>query len=427
MKTKVLIIMILTVFGLIASLGNAQEGTVRGRATDASGQPIANAVIWINPVVTTGLYETWTDTNGYYEATGLPPVGYRVQGWFEKEYRGQRYCLRLGHPSASDYSPINPAEGVTKDLLWQLQGRIYDIEVYSDMGYFGGSVSVMNEYSSPARNLPLEFTLTPTEPLIDGSTGKTLVLRPNAEGYLMDIPVGVYRVTATLNGQSVRVGSTSSNLSNEATLEFPGGGTCKGNMSSGVGRAYLYWGEGGGYSSTENPLNTDTGYTDTGYTDTNYSDTNYDGCELLPDGWHCDNTSTDHSTNVDSHEPYTTSADGMAGTWEGTISYGSNTFYVRYDLYDSEYGQGYVGIEGVLLECDQFECVEIGSVTGKRVPSGIGAHFTTTLYDSGASFMTVGHFEGATFVGLTDAVFEGQEAYVTLNPVTSPEYSGQGY
>jgi hypothetical protein len=41
MKTKVLIIMILTVFGLIASLGNAQEGTVRGRATDASGQPIA--------------------------------------------------------------------------------------------------------------------------------------------------------------------------------------------------------------------------------------------------------------------------------------------------------------------------------------------------------------------------------------------------
>lgn len=407
---KVLITMILTVFVLLASTVNAQEGTVKGRALDTKGQPIANASIWINPVVTTGLYETWTDESGYYEATGLPPVGYRVEGWFEKEYQGKIYCLRLGYANASDYSPINPANGVTRDLVWQIQGRMHDVELYEDMGYFGGSVAVFNEMSTPARNAPLEFTFTPIEPLIDGSTGQTLVRRPDAKGYLLDIPVGVYKVTATQNGQPARLGTNASNLASETTLEFnPVQGGCKGSRASGVERAYLYWGEGGGYSSTENPLNTGTNTTN---------------IEILPDGYSDDTTNNDGTISVD--VPVTTSTDGMAGSWEGTITYGSNTFTVKYDFTDSYYGDGYVEITGVLLECDEMVCKEIGTAVGKRV-AGAGVDFTTTLYESGSSFMTVGHFEGTTFLGLTDAVFEGQEAYVTLNPVTSSEYSSQGY
>jgi hypothetical protein len=423
MRTKILVTIILTVLGLVISAVNAQEGTVRGRALDTKGQPIANASIWINPVVTTGLYETWTDANGYYEATGLPPVGYRVEGWFEKEYRGKIYCLRLGYANASDYSPINPANGVTRDLVWQIQGRMHDVELYEDMGYFGGSVAVFNEMSTPARNAPLEFTFTPLEPLIDGSTGQTLVRRPDAKGYLLDIPVGVYRVTATQNGQSVRLGTNASSLANETTLEFnPVQGGCKGSRASGVERAYLYYGEGGGYSGTENPLNTDTSYCDTGYSDTGYSDTSYDGCELLPDGWHCDDTNSNDTMDI----PNTTSTDGMAGRWEGTITVGSNSFWVQYVFTDSYYGDGYVEITGVLLECDEMMCAEIGTAVGKRVVAA-GVDFTTTLNETGATFMTVGHFEGTTFKGLTDAVFEGQEAYVTLNPVTSSDHAGQGY
>lgn len=408
MKTKMLIGIVLTLLGLFVSTVNAQEGTVRGRALDTKGQPIANASIWINPVVTTGLYETWTDANGNYEATGLPPVGYRVEGWFEKEYRGKIYCLRLGYANASDYSPINPANGVTRDLVWQIQGRMHDVELYEDMGYFGGSVAVMNEMSVPARNAPLEFTFTPIEPLIDGSTGQTLVRKPDAKGYLLDIPVGVYNVTATQNGQPVRLGTNASSLANEATLEFNSvQGGCKGSRASGVERAYLYYGE-GGYSSTENPLNTDTGYTDT-----DSSTTNYDGCELLPTGWVCDDTNSTDTISVD--VPATTNTDGMAGRWEGTITYGSNTFNVQYVFTDTYYGDGYVEISGVLLECDNMMCKEIGTAVGKRVVDA-GVDFTTTLTESGATFMTVGHFEGTTFMGLTDAVFEGQEAYVTLNP-----------
>lgn len=64
---------------------------------------------------------------------------------------------------------MNPAKSATRDLLWRTSGHIEEVEPYSNMGYFGGSISVMNEGSAPARNLPLEFTLTPIKPLIDGS------------------------------------------------------------------------------------------------------------------------------------------------------------------------------------------------------------------------------------------------------------------
>lgn len=369
---------------LLSTAGSAPAkpgpGTVVGRAVTAAGKPIAGAKIWVKPVVTTGLYETRTDANGYYVASGLPPVGYRVYGWHEVEYRGERFCLRLGHKDPADYSPLNPAKGATRDLVWRTQGRIEDVELYSDMGYFGGSVAVMNELSVPARNAPLEFTLTPAGPLIDGSAGKTLTRKPNAEGYLLDVPVGVYKVTATVteNGSKkpVRLGSSQGSLGAQATLEFkPLGQTCAGSSASGVGRAYLYWAKGGAAGAPASG----------GTVPTN------------PAG-------------------RTGRADGMAGVWEGTLTLESGqSFLVRYDFTDLEYGEGYVALGGDFYECASAgDCARIGRVTaGKRVPTA-GANFTTTLEESGASFDTVGHFEGGDFVGITDAVFQGQEAVVRL-------------
>ena len=247
LKIPTMLVSALTVLAFSSNGGAGGAGTVTGRALDTKGKPIGNAKIWVKPVVTTGLYSTRTDENGRYEASGLPPVGYRVMGWFEKEYNGQRYCLRLGHPNVTDYNPLNPAKGVTRDLLWRTSGRIEDVELYSDSGYFGGSISVMSENYIPARNTTLEFTLTPTGKLIDGSSGKTLVRQPNSEGYILDVPVGVYKASATIfeNGikKSVRLGSTTNHLGSNTTLEFPGAKqSCVGTSASGVERAYLYWG-----------------------------------------------------------------------------------------------------------------------------------------------------------------------------------------
>src|SRR3546814_1354578 len=53
----------------------------------------------------------------------------------------------------------------------------------------------------------VELTLTPSGPLIDGSQGKTLVLRQGDHycvqyGYLEDIPIGRYTVTAILKNEA---------------------------------------------------------------------------------------------------------------------------------------------------------------------------------------------------------------------------------
>src|SRR3546814_18808349 len=53
----------------------------------------------------------------------------------------------------------------------------------------------------------VELTLTPSGPLIDGSEGKTLVLRQGDHywvqfGYLEDIPIGRYTVTAILKNEA---------------------------------------------------------------------------------------------------------------------------------------------------------------------------------------------------------------------------------
>jgi Carboxypeptidase regulatory-like domain len=386
-------ILAITAFSSVGGAGGA--GTVSGRALDTKGKPIANAKIWVKPVVTTGLYSTRTDANGRYLATGLPPVGYRVLGWFEREYQGQRYCLRLGHPNATDYTPLNPANGATRDLVWRIQGRIEDTEPYSDTGYFGGSISIMSENYIPARNTTLEFTLVPTKPLIDGSSGKTLIRKPNSEGYILDVPVGVYKVTATMieNGSKkpVRLGNTTQTLGNQATLEFPGSKqSCVGSVASGVERAYLYWGQ--SPSAATNSSNSDTVY--------GSNSPNGDG--LIP-----------------RTVPRTTSLDGLAGTWVGTLSVqGGETYLVKYEMTDTEYGEGFVGLGGNFFECSsEVDCAQIGSIsTGKHVPGAL-VSFTTTLSESGATFETIGHLEGKTsFKGITDAVFaNGQKAILKLS------------
>lgn len=390
---KIFITLVLTMFGFFV-YAQPQPNTITGRATDASGNPIAGAYIWVNPAVTTGLYETRTDENGYFEAKGLPPVGYNVYGWFEKDYQDKTFCLRLGYETIRGYDTVVPTdtEGVSVNLVWQLQGHIEDMIGDQGIDYFGGRVSVfLADNYAPARNLPLEFTFTPVQPLIDGSTGQTLVLTPDAKGYLLDIPVGVYKVTATLNGQNIQVGSEADTLAGETTLEFdPEEGGCGGgNYGNGVAGAYLYVGAGND-SSAENPLNTEVSYADDDISDDSSDDT------------------TSSMSGLG-----TALVGGMAGNWEGTLTYSGTTFYVRYELKDGEHGDGFVNFTGVVLECPIYECTEVGSVTGQRV-SGGGASFTTTLYDSGASFVTDGSFEGETFVGLTDAVFDSQQAQVTL-------------
>jgi hypothetical protein len=217
-------------------------GTVTGLVLDTQGHPIPNARVWMQPALTTGLYETRTGADGRYRANGLSWVPYYAKAWTEVNYNGKRYCLRLGMPKAADFDAFTAEQGAVRNFRWQLEGVIEDLKDYD--GYFGGEARVFN-YGTLESGAKVELRLAPTGPLIDGSTGK-VITRTVDDGMIYDVPIGVYTVTATMVRQGggrvpLVIGPSGSAMTTSTTLTFDSDGSC--SNSNGTKRAYLYWGD----------------------------------------------------------------------------------------------------------------------------------------------------------------------------------------
>src|SRR3546814_2929132 len=112
---------------------------------------------------------------------------------------GQTYRLDL-HPDNSDSFSD---DGAVRNFTWKLEGRA----PLNEYRYYGGLVTVFQDTDFHDDMEDVELTLTPSGPLIDGSQGKTLVLRQGDHywvqyGYLEDIPIGRYTVTAILKNEA---------------------------------------------------------------------------------------------------------------------------------------------------------------------------------------------------------------------------------
>jgi len=201
---------------------NQLADRVTGLVTDPQGRPIAGARVRIEN--DWHYYDVTTDAAGRYLSPQLPVGGYKVVAWTEVTYAEQKYTLRLGMPNLADYDFFTPGAGVVRDFRWQLTGRIPDREADGSAGYFGGTLELMNGTGSIYdRRMDagdtVNLTLEPVASLIDGSAATTLsrsiVVKPGSDtSFALDIPVGVYRVTAervTPGGarEPVRVGSFS--------------------------------------------------------------------------------------------------------------------------------------------------------------------------------------------------------------------------
>jgi hypothetical protein len=225
--------------------------TIRGVATDAAGKPLEDVLVWAQPASVGGLHQTRTEADGRYEIDGLMNMGHRVRAWAELDYRGRRYCLRLGMPSKKDYFPASPEKGLVRDFRLQTTGRIPDVTWTSgDGAFFGGTVRV----NRMALQGSLELELAPAGPRIDGSEGqpvrRTLAITPGQrEVDFVDVPVGPYvaRVTHVAPDgarRPLRIGGSLSPEALEAPVDFPpDGGGCGGSDGSGVARVYLFTAE----------------------------------------------------------------------------------------------------------------------------------------------------------------------------------------
>ena len=224
------------------------QGTISGRALDVQGKPIAGALVWIKPAVTTGLLTAYTDAQGRYLVKNLPELPYKVYAWAQPEVNGKRHCLRLGHDSIGDYDPVYP--GAVRNFRWKLQGVIPD---RGNDTFFGGEIRLMPVFRHDgdwrsSDNLKVTVTLVPNGALADGSAGRTItkVIDWNEEHFLFDVPVGAYTATATLTAGGgaptpLEIGRTDSSVAAQSNFEFePISASCGGGFGNGTTRGFLY-------------------------------------------------------------------------------------------------------------------------------------------------------------------------------------------
>jgi len=201
-----------------------KRGKVRGYVKDAKGHPLVGAVIGVRSTSMGGFYSgasAKSDASGYYEIS-VP--------WGSASFYCAGYTMDIGenraafglHPADGEADTFMSTNGAVENWVLLPYG-IADRDTASDNpkiagNYYGGTFTVgywvADDDTSDTPNLPpgsdYELTLTPTGPLLDGTTGRTYILRRHIDSsltttlYVNNVPVGPYRLTARLlqNGRA---------------------------------------------------------------------------------------------------------------------------------------------------------------------------------------------------------------------------------
>jgi hypothetical protein len=205
-----------------------QAGVISGTAKTLDGRPIKSFGGSIYGYSSkSGQSQTLSldGANGKY-STNVGPGQFATRAWTDVDYNGRNYRIDL-HPvdGKGGLTKQDTTLGVVKDFVWKLDGYRPGSDARSDdryYGHYGGSInlnpeghgvtywsSIKKDYQhKPEPPLPADatvtLTLTPDGPLIDGSTGKPVVLKlrgADIHGYMdritRGIPIGRYKATAT--------------------------------------------------------------------------------------------------------------------------------------------------------------------------------------------------------------------------------------
>lgn len=177
----------------------AESGYVTGTVRDAQGKPIAGAKILLdNSVFYNAYIHGSTGQDGSYRIKAQPGA-WRAEASIRKAYNGKTYTLEMHPDSLDSFSD----EGAVRNFTWRLEGRSQE----NEYRYYGGFIQLSKDPGFEGDLDDVELTLTPDGPLIDGSQGKILRLRPGDHYWvdrfqIQDVPIGRYTVRATLNGAS---------------------------------------------------------------------------------------------------------------------------------------------------------------------------------------------------------------------------------
>jgi Carboxypeptidase regulatory-like domain len=178
--------------------------TVSGVVFDTNGRPLEGAVVRVRADFIYGRAETHTGPDGRYAISDLIRATYRAEAFIEREYAGGTVCQRIAMPKPTDYNSFPVSQGAVRNFRWQLTGKLG----YTNT-YLGASIGIWLSDLPRESSRGVEFTLTPTGPLFDGSKGAVIVREavfkyPASDDGLTDLPLGTYKLSAVLIGKDGR-------------------------------------------------------------------------------------------------------------------------------------------------------------------------------------------------------------------------------
>ena len=177
------------------------KGYITGKVTDTHGSNLQGVKVYAYNHAFSGAVTGVTDANGNYKLQLDQIIGgsWSVYGELTKTYNGKSLIFRI---DSENQDPLTKDGGV-RNMSWKLTGVIPGSNTDSRIGGYLSVYVDGNEYI-PIEDI--EFTLVPSGPLVDNSTGSTIVARgvkyPTElagmyqQHGLRDIPVGRYTITA---------------------------------------------------------------------------------------------------------------------------------------------------------------------------------------------------------------------------------------
>jgi hypothetical protein len=186
---------------MVAQTSKPKPFTVSGIVLDTRGKPLQGARVWLRADFVYGRAEVTTGADGRYTISDLIKATYRAEAYHETKYAGTRVCVRLAMPKPTDYNSFPVNQGAERNFRWQLTGKFGNTDAY-----FGATIRISNSYLFHDTSRSVEFTLTPTGPLLDGSTASVIVKQapldyPASDDGLYDVPLGTYKLKAVLIGK----------------------------------------------------------------------------------------------------------------------------------------------------------------------------------------------------------------------------------
>ncbi len=199
----------------------AKPGYVIGRAITTAGKPIPGVTVGIYGTTIAGentRFEAETDAAGRFSQR-VPEGIYGVSAYHRVRFNNKFYRFTLDPKDGTTAKKHDSAPGVVKEFVWKIAGlkpgqQASDADTGAEaLKYYGGYVYLTSKQEGfggdrvyfPAGST-LVVTMTPRGPRIDGSAGSPKTFRrafakdetSSIATHLMDIPVGLYTLTARL-------------------------------------------------------------------------------------------------------------------------------------------------------------------------------------------------------------------------------------